>query len=305
MIQAYFFGVGAISTQRNDYIQYHVDSLKNLAVVIAHFDKYILLSQKRADYELFKRVVDMMSRQEHLTLEGLTKVVSLRGAMNTGLSEKQKAAFSAAVLVQRPLVEDQDIKNPYWLAGFSSGEGSFFVQISKSLTKVGFRVKLRFSISQHFRDTELLTSFKNYLGCGEVYKISENAVAFVVTRFSDIHDKLIPFFSKYPIQGVKALDFDDFCKVVNFMKTKTHLTPKGLGEIRKLKAGMNTRRKMSTWVRPQFNLETKTKTLYSSMREAALALNVPYSSITSYCSRSVRRNTNPYKGRYQIKKLSN
>ncbi len=112
MIRAYFGGVGTISTQRNDYIQYHVGSLKNLVVVIDHFDKYPLITQKRADYELFKRVVDLMNRQEHLTLDGLTKVVSLRGAMNTGLSEKQKAAFSAAVPVQRPLVADQEIKDP-------------------------------------------------------------------------------------------------------------------------------------------------------------------------------------------------
>ena len=54
-----------------------------------------------------------------------------------------------------------------------------------------------------------------------------------------------------------------------------------------------------------YDLETKTKTLYSSMREVALALNVPYSSITSYCSRSSRRKQSPYKGRYQIQKLRN
>ncbi len=85
MIQGYFYGVGKISTQRDDSIKYHVDSLKNLTVVMDHFDKYPLLTLKRANYELFKRVIDLMNRQEHLTLDGLVKVVSLRGGMNTGL----------------------------------------------------------------------------------------------------------------------------------------------------------------------------------------------------------------------------
>jgi hypothetical protein len=36
MIQGYFYGVGKISTQRDDSIKYHVDSLKNLTVVMDH-----------------------------------------------------------------------------------------------------------------------------------------------------------------------------------------------------------------------------------------------------------------------------
>jgi hypothetical protein len=246
MIQGYFDGVGKISTQRDDSIKYHVDSLKNLTVVMDHFDKYPLLTLKRANYELFKRVIDLMNRQEHLTLDGLVKVVSLRGGMNTGLSEKLKAAFPAAVPVERPLVTDQEIKDPHWLAGFTSGEGSFFLQISTSPNRVGFRVKLRYSITQHSLDAKLITSFQEYLGCGGVYIHSENAVVFVVTRFSDIHEKIIPFFSKYQIQGVKALDFVDFCKAAEILKSKAHLTSGGLEQIRKLKAGMNRGRKMST-----------------------------------------------------------
>jgi len=51
--------------------------------------------------------------------------------------------------------------------------------------------------------------------------------------------KIIPFFSKYPIEGVKAKDFDDFCKVAELMKSKVHLTSDGLEQIRKIKSGMN------------------------------------------------------------------
>jgi hypothetical protein len=47
----------------------------------------------------------------------------------------------------------------------------------------------------------------------------------------------------YPIQGVKALDFDDWCLAARIMKDKKHLTPKGLEQIKQIKARMNTQRK--------------------------------------------------------------
>lgn len=56
---------------------------------------------------------------------------------------------------------------------------------------------------------------------------------------SDMRDKIILFFVKYPILGSKAQDFYDFCKVADLMKDKKHLTPKGLDQICKIKEGMN------------------------------------------------------------------
>lgn len=81
-------------------------------MIIDHFNKYPLITQKRADFELFKQIVDLMNRQEHLTPDGLKKIVGLRAAINNGLSEKHKAAFPDVVPVQRPLVVDQVIKDP-------------------------------------------------------------------------------------------------------------------------------------------------------------------------------------------------
>jgi hypothetical protein len=72
---------------------------------------------------------------------------------------------------------------------------------------------------------------------------SNNAVGFKVQKLSDITDRIIPFFKKYPIQGVKLKDFHDFCLVAELMKNKAHLTEEGLNRIRLIKAGMNTGRK--------------------------------------------------------------
>jgi hypothetical protein len=49
-----------------------------------------------------------------------------------------------------------------------------------------------------------------YLDCGQIEKHSKNdAVALVVTKFTHNTEKIIPFFNKYPLVGIKKLDFYD------------------------------------------------------------------------------------------------
>jgi len=92
--------------------------------------------------------------------------------------------------------------------------------------KTGYSVELGFNLTQHFRDKELMKSIVEYLECGNVYN-SENKVEFKITKFEDLAEKLIPFLNKYPIQGVKLLDYLDFLKVIKLIKDKAHLTEKG------------------------------------------------------------------------------
>lgn len=56
--------------------------------------------------------------------------------------------------------------------------------------------------------------------------------------------KIIPFFRKYPLHGTKRLDFEDFCKIIELVKNKEHLTNKGIEEIIKIQSGMNRNRKL-------------------------------------------------------------
>ena len=58
-----------------------------------------------------------------------------------------------------------------------------------------------------------------YFKCGYIYKRG-NAFNFMVTKFSDIVYKIIPFFNKYPIEGVKGEYFNNFYKVAEMMKKK-------------------------------------------------------------------------------------
>jgi hypothetical protein len=72
-----------------------------------------------------------------------------------------------------------------------------------------------------------------------LYPKNEEAVYFKVIKFSYNYDKIIPFFVKYLYSRENFKDFEDFCKVAELMKTKGHLTEKGLNEIRTIQKGMN------------------------------------------------------------------
>jgi hypothetical protein len=58
-----------------------------------------------------------------------------------------------------------------------------------------------------------------YLNCGKAYK-NNNVSNYRVTKFSDLSEKIIPFFKKYPLVGIKSKDFEDFCIVVEMMSGK-------------------------------------------------------------------------------------
>lgn len=81
------------------------------------------------------------------------------------------------------------------------------------------------------------------MNCGAVYSHSENAFVFKVTSLTDINKIIIPIFKIQPIQGIKQLDYQDFCKVANLMTEGKHLTHKGLDQIFLIKDRMNTKRK--------------------------------------------------------------
>lgn len=111
-IQEVFNGVGHISL-KGDKLRYRVRALKEFGVILSHFDRYPLITQKCADFELFKSVVKLIETREHVTPEGLRKILSIKASLNRGLPEKLKAEFPEIVPVHRPLVANQQIKDPH------------------------------------------------------------------------------------------------------------------------------------------------------------------------------------------------
>ena len=83
----------------------------------------------------------------------------------------------------------------------------------------------------------LLKNFISYLECGsvEIPSTRLHSAKFVVYKYSDITEKIIPFFTKYPLRTVKLLDFYDFIKVSDLMKEGSHLTIEGIEKISLIK----------------------------------------------------------------------
>ncbi len=237
-----FLGVGKLHKHGKNSVQYRVESINDLQIIIDHFDKYPLVSAKIADYILFKKAFYIIKLKEHLTKGGLLKLIAIKSSLNLGLNINLKRTFInwKESNVIRPEYIFKGIPDPNWMAGFSSGDGSFNIKISNSsTTKIGSRVRLRFAIGLNIREKELIKSLVTYFKLGNYKKddkisyvyYGNNSVNFQVTKYSDIQDIIIPFFNEYPIQGQKSLDFYDFVKVVNMLKNKEHLTSEGFSKI--------------------------------------------------------------------------
>lgn len=67
---------------RPDASELQVSSIKEMKLIVEFFDRYPLISQKFADYILFKEAYLLISNKEHLTNNGLKKLVSLKASSN-------------------------------------------------------------------------------------------------------------------------------------------------------------------------------------------------------------------------------
>lgn len=245
LLQEYLGGVGSIHSARNrDIVNYSIDSIKDLNKLILHLVKYPLLTQKAADYLLFKEAVELMNNKDHLTLDGLNKLVNIKASMNLGLSDMLKSEFAQHIPVERPVINyDNTTLDPNWIAGFVSAEGNFDVRIPATKSKTGYRVQLRFRISQHSRDLVLMEKIVEYFVAGKIYNYpGKSAISLSIVSFTDITDKVIPFFNENGIIGIKLYDYLDWCKIHSLMLNGSHLTIEGINSIKEIKSGMNTGR---------------------------------------------------------------
>ena len=76
---------GSIRPDRSDKtLKYEVRSVKELvSVVLPHFKKYPLLSDKQRDFKIFARIVVMVFNKKHLDKSGFQKIVKLREGINS------------------------------------------------------------------------------------------------------------------------------------------------------------------------------------------------------------------------------
>ena len=154
-----------------------MESIKELLIIIEHFNKYPLITKKGRDFLGFKKAILLIQSKEHLTKEGLLKLVHLKALMGKGLTNELKTVFPDIVSLNEPeisgIIWPQNLRiDPNWLAGFISAEGSFIISLHKSTSiTIGYQVQLRFVLSQHIRDKDLFEYLVKYLGFVYFWKI--------------------------------------------------------------------------------------------------------------------------------------
>ncbi len=132
--------------------------------------------------------------------------------------------------------------NPYYIVGLVDGEGCFSVTFNKHKNNRLLEIRLIFEIELREDDLEILERVRESLGCGNIYHLKYERYKkwrphykYKVSNLKDIATKIIPFFTKYPLQAKKKQSFALFCKVEELLLQKHHLTTNGIEEIKLLK----------------------------------------------------------------------
>ncbi len=130
----------------------------------------------------------------------------------------------------------KEVSNEY-LAGFTDGEGCFYVGFSKrNDLPLKWQVITEFHLSQNPGGKNLLEVFQQRLGCGylkpnHAKSLRDKTWVLIVKDRKDLKDKLIPFFKKNPLYTEKQHDFVIFCKVLELIEKGEHLYIDGLIKI--------------------------------------------------------------------------
>lgn len=165
----------------------------------------------------------------------------------------KQVKFHVQRLVKEGAVRtDADFNN--FVAGFVTGEGSFFVTLQKQAhSLMGRQVVCGFSIKLRADDLELLRTIWRALGyAGNIHHVSANryryardsitrhdSVMLIARKLDELTTLVIPFFDNHPLRGQKRLNYELWKEVVHMMERGEHLTSEGFEKILALKAEIN------------------------------------------------------------------
>ena len=252
-------GVGTVST-KGKVTSYVVRTFKDLEVIVNHFKQYPLVSSKYIMYQYWLQAYNLMLVKEHFNYKGMTKLATLKNLTNYGLSDNLKKTFPDInnYLINKISYNFGSIPHEMWVAGFTSGDGSFYTKMTKY--KNTFHTGCIFKITLHQKETVILEGlykyFSNYFKnisfsrvrakynsrTNKVISISKQNVSLTISNINDIGNIIIPFFDLYPVLGLKKKDYDDFKFIYKIIFSKKHLTSEDLVKIQEIRNNMNDKR---------------------------------------------------------------
>ena len=136
-----------------------------------------------------------------------------------------------------------------WVVGFVDGEGCFSSAIYRcSVMTLKWQVRPEFVVVQGVSSKSVLEDLVRFFGCGKVYgnrrndNHREDLSRYVVQRFSDLRDIIVPFFQEHPLRTAKRENFAKFAEIIRLMELRKHLSVEGIIEIAEIAQTMNHRK---------------------------------------------------------------
>jgi hypothetical protein len=246
---------GSFPNEKDKTLSFYISqSTKNAPLIYAlkywlGFGKVRWQDFSRGNYVNWKK--QHSERMVHYVIEDIPNLTILANLINGRLRTENK--YEAYVkwinrLNKKGLVKNKVIIKPLnpgidynWLAGFSEGDGSFFIGLGNSpKSKLGIQISLNISWTQKYRKTlELIASdFKGVWS----YNQTDKFWVLNIKRKSEIHKLLFTVFVDSPLYGNKRHDYLDLKRACELFKTKKHLTESGLELLLKIRSNMNDRR---------------------------------------------------------------
>ena len=90
-----------------------------------------------------------MVAKDHLAPGGMLKCLEIMGHLNNGLPTRitDKYPDLVSTYVARPIVHIPSTIHPWWLTGFTAGDGCFAISITKNVSNriLGFQIAATFT----------------------------------------------------------------------------------------------------------------------------------------------------------------
>ena len=98
--------------------------------------------------------------------------------------------------------EQVPIEAGHFIAGFTDGEGSFYVSVRERTDYAcGWKFSLNFNISQN--DVSVLLYCQRFLGCGTVRSTRPGKFVYEVSNLEHLERYILPFFQRFQFRSVK------------------------------------------------------------------------------------------------------
>lgn len=144
-------------------------------------------------------------------------------------------------------VVDQPQLNPYWLAGFIRGDGSFQVKMvhRKDYVDSPKRTKVGLVLQVDQKEESILKFLQNHLGGHIGYRKSQNTYYYSTVSFVNAAE-LIQFLDRAQLVGSKMIQYVLWRRAFLIVQRNEHKTDRGISLLEKIKERLDQLKKMKS-----------------------------------------------------------